>query len=82
MKSGWWGGGSRGRFRDDCNGREQAGQPVMPVKAEVVEQIAGLRERIRYHEHRYYMLDAPEIADGSSTNSSRSSMNSRRPIPS
>lgn len=36
----------------------------MSVKSEPVEQIAGLRERIRYHEHRYYMLDAPEIADG------------------
>lgn len=36
----------------------------MPVKAEVVEQIAGLRERIRYHEHRYYVLADPEIADG------------------
>lgn len=36
----------------------------MSVKSEPVEQIARLRERIRYHEHRYYMLDAPEIADG------------------
>ena len=36
----------------------------MSVKSEPDEQIAGLRKRIRYHEHRYYMLDAPEIADG------------------
>lgn len=36
----------------------------MSVKARAVEQIAGLRERIRYHEHRYYVLDDPEIADG------------------
>lgn len=36
----------------------------MPVKAAAVERIAGLRERIRYHEHRYYVLDDPEIADG------------------
>lgn len=36
----------------------------MSVKSEPVDQIARLRERIRYHEHRYYMLDAPEIADG------------------
>ena len=36
----------------------------MSVKSEPVKQIAGLRERIRYHEHRYYVLDDPEIADG------------------
>lgn len=36
----------------------------MSVKSEPVEQIAGLRERIRYHEHRYYVLADPEIADG------------------
>ena len=36
----------------------------MPVKAAAVEQIAELRERIRHHEHRYYVLDDPEIADG------------------
>lgn len=36
----------------------------MPVKAEVDEQIKGLRERIRYHERRYYVSDDPEIADG------------------
>ena len=36
----------------------------MSVKSEPVEQIAGLRERIRHHEHRYYVLDDPEIADG------------------
>lgn len=35
----------------------------MSVNSEAVEQIAGLRERIRYHEHRYYVLDDPEIAD-------------------
>lgn len=28
------------------------------------EQINELRERIRYHEHRYYVLDAPEVSDG------------------
>ena len=36
----------------------------MPVESEVVDQIANLRVRIRYHEHRYYVLDDPEIADG------------------
>ena len=35
----------------------------MSVKAEAVEQITGLREQIRHHEHRYYVLDDPEIAD-------------------
>ena len=35
----------------------------MSVKARAVEQIDGLRERIRYHEHRYYVLDDSEIAD-------------------
>lgn len=35
----------------------------MSVKVQVEEQVAGLRERIRYHEHRYYVLDDPEIAD-------------------
>lgn len=35
----------------------------MSVNARAEEQIAGLRERIRYHEHRYYVLDDPEIAD-------------------
>ncbi len=35
----------------------------MSVKAQAEEQIDGLRERIRYHEHRYYVLDDPEISD-------------------
>ncbi len=35
----------------------------MSVKVQAAERIDGLRERIRYHEHRYYVLDAPEIAD-------------------
>ena len=30
-----------------------------PVKA----RIEGLREKIRHHEHRYYVLDDPEISD-------------------
>ncbi len=36
---------------------------VMSVKAAPVEQVEKLRERIRYHEHRYYVLSDPEIAD-------------------
>lgn len=35
----------------------------MSVQVRAEEQIEGLRERIRYHEHRYYVLDDPEIAD-------------------
>lgn len=35
----------------------------MSVSARAEKEIAGLRERIRYHEHRYYVLDDPEIAD-------------------
>src|SRR5215468_11976912 len=30
---------------------------------DIQEKIDSLRERIRYHEHRYYVLDAPEISD-------------------
>ena len=29
----------------------------------IKEQIEQLRERIRYHEERYYVLDDPEISD-------------------
>ena len=36
----------------------------MPVESEAVDQIEKLLERIRHHEHRYYVLDDPEIADG------------------
>ncbi len=31
--------------------------------ADVVSRIERLRETIRYHEHRYYVLDSPEISD-------------------
>jgi DNA ligase (NAD+) len=30
---------------------------------DAAEEIAKLREQLRYHEHRYYVLDAPEISD-------------------
>ncbi|MGE0489901.1 MAG: NAD-dependent DNA ligase LigA [Vulcanimicrobiota bacterium] len=33
------------------------------VPASVLEEIHELREQIRYHEHRYYILDDPEISD-------------------
>jgi DNA ligase (NAD+) len=34
----------------------------MTIKT-VAEQIDELRQRIRYHEHRYYVLDDPAISD-------------------
>ena len=30
---------------------------------EVLQEVAELRRRIRYHDHRYYVLDSPEISD-------------------
>jgi len=33
------------------------------AKATVAAQIEKLREKLRYHEHRYYVLDDPEISD-------------------
>ena len=35
----------------------------MSIEAAPVERIDQLRDRIRYHEHRYFVLDDPEIAD-------------------
>ena len=29
----------------------------------IEKEIAELRDKIRYHEHRYYVLDDPEISD-------------------
>lgn len=34
----------------------------MPDQA-LLDQVAALREQLRYHEHRYYVLDDPEIPD-------------------
>jgi len=31
--------------------------------ASVKKEIEGLREKLRYHEYRYYVLDDPEISD-------------------
>jgi DNA ligase (NAD+) len=33
------------------------------VAKDVEQEIAKLRDKIRYHEHRYYVLDDPEISD-------------------
>lgn len=35
----------------------------MPAKAKDSTNIEALRDQIRYHEHRYYVLDDPEISD-------------------
>ncbi len=36
----------------------------MPTKTESVERkVVALREKLRYHENRYYVLDDPEISD-------------------
>jgi len=37
---------------------------VMPVSSkDLQKKIDALRDKIRYHEHRYYVLDSPEIPD-------------------
>ena len=33
------------------------------MKSESIQQIMELRKKIRYHEHRYYVFDDPEISD-------------------
>ena len=35
----------------------------MPAPREAQKKIEKLRDQIRYHEHRYYVLDDPEISD-------------------
>ena len=35
----------------------------MPAKSSPKDKIDQLRDQIRYHEHRYYVLDDPEISD-------------------
>ncbi|HXE91564.1 MAG TPA: NAD-dependent DNA ligase LigA [Terriglobales bacterium] len=35
----------------------------MAAAKEVAQKIEKLRDQIRYHEHRYYVLDSPEISD-------------------
>src|SRR3979409_2539246 len=32
-------------------------------KPDLGQEVEAFRERIRYHEHRYYVLDDPEISD-------------------
>src|SRR5689334_4426409 len=35
----------------------------MPSSKDVRQKIEALRDKIRHHEHRYYVLDSPEISD-------------------
>src|SRR5512142_281345 len=35
----------------------------MPRTKDPAQHVEDLREKIRYHEHRYYVLDDPEISD-------------------
>jgi len=35
----------------------------MPVSKAVAKEVQNLREKLRYHEYRYYVLDDPEISD-------------------
>src|SRR5580692_7140579 len=35
----------------------------MPAEKDVEKKIEALREKIRHHEYRYYVLDNPEISD-------------------
>ena len=36
---------------------------LMPTKVDPQQQVEALREQIRHHEYRYYVLDDPEISD-------------------
>jgi len=35
----------------------------MPFRNDVQQKIEALRDKIRYHEHRYYVFDDPEVSD-------------------
>ena len=35
----------------------------MPSRKNVQQHLEALRDKIRYHEHRYYVLDDPEVSD-------------------
>src|SRR5271169_2191426 len=35
----------------------------MPSSKDARQKIVALRDKIRYHEHRYYVLDDPEVSD-------------------
>ncbi len=43
--------------------KAQSEQPGPRAPSELVRRVEGLRAQLRYHSHRYYVLDAPEISD-------------------
>jgi len=43
--------------------QHHAGESNLKDENKAAERIEKLRERIEYHNHRYYVLDAPEISD-------------------
>src|SRR5919201_3204750 len=43
--------------------RDVTSMATTASRAALERKIEGLRDQIRYHEHRYYVLDAPELSD-------------------
>ena len=37
--------------------------PQKPTKQQAAKEIAGLRDKLNYHNYRYYVLDAPVVSD-------------------
>jgi DNA ligase (NAD+) len=37
--------------------------PSKPTRQQAAKEIEGLRDRINYHNYRYYVLDSPEVSD-------------------
>jgi len=54
-------------LHEDCRERRSWRRFIMPPmatpKKDLGRQVEALREKIRHHEYRYYVLDAPEITD-------------------
>src|SRR5258708_20333061 len=44
-------------------GKVSRGFMAKAAPVSVKKEIEGLREKLRYHEYRYYVLDDPEISD-------------------
>lgn len=53
-----------GDSRKPLNQRGDAGEDdVLEGQRSIQTELESLRQQIRYHDHRYYILDAPEISD-------------------
>ena len=48
---------------DLTTGHRQLHNVSMPSGKDLQQKIDALRDKIRHHEHRYYVLDDPEITD-------------------